>query len=79
MDEQKYAISQYPDVESIYKRLDALIKQPLRPVKREKMQAVLTYFNEKCVRSKQLTDEAKKIIPGGVQHNLALIIRFQLL
>ena len=71
MDEQKYAISQYPDVESIYKRLDALIKQPLRPVKREKMQAVLTYFNEKCVRSKQLTDEAKKIIPGGVQHNLA--------
>lgn len=28
MDEQKYAISQYPDVESIYERLDALIKQP---------------------------------------------------
>jgi len=44
MDEQKYAISQYPDVESIYERLDALIKQPLRPVKREKMQASAHLF-----------------------------------
>jgi len=42
------------------------------------MQAVLTYFNEKCVRSKQLTDEAKKIIPGGVQHNLAFNYPFPL-
>ena len=29
MSEQKYAISQYPDVDEIYKRLDALISQPL--------------------------------------------------
>ena len=71
MSEQKYAISQYPDVDAIYQQLDALISQPLRPLKREAMQAVLEYYDSKCTRSKQLTDEAKQIIPGGVQHNLA--------
>jgi glutamate-1-semialdehyde 2,1-aminomutase len=38
-------------------------------IKREKMQQFLDYFETKCTRSKQLTDEAKTIIPGGVQHN----------
>jgi glutamate-1-semialdehyde aminotransferase len=31
----------------------------------------LGYFENKCKRSKELTDDAKKYIPGGVQHNLA--------
>jgi glutamate-1-semialdehyde 2,1-aminomutase len=35
------------------------------------MQEFLAYFDEKCQRSKTLTDEAKQYIPGGVQHNLA--------
>ena len=43
----------------------------MRPVKREKMQEFLGYFDNQCKRSKALTDEAKKYIPGGVQHNLA--------
>ena len=71
MNAQQYAISEYPDVEDIYRRLNALIAQPLRPVKRQIMQTYLNYFNEKCTRSRSLTDQAKKIIPGGVQHNLA--------
>jgi len=68
---QTYAISAYPDVDEIYRRLDALIAQPMRPVRREKMQAYLGYFDTRCARSKALTDEAKRLIPGGVQHNLA--------
>ncbi|MCL4528290.1 MAG: aminotransferase class III-fold pyridoxal phosphate-dependent enzyme [Chloroflexi bacterium] len=71
MDEQKYAISQYHDTKEIYARLDNLISQPMRPVNREKMQEFLSYFDNQCRRSKDLTDEAKKFIPGGVQHNLA--------
>ncbi len=51
--------------------LKALINQPMRPVRRDKMQEYLDYFETKCTRSKALTDEAKKFIPGGVQHNLA--------
>ncbi len=35
------------------------------------MQEYLAYFETKCTRSKALTDEAKRFIPGGVQHNLA--------
>jgi glutamate-1-semialdehyde aminotransferase len=68
---QQYAISQYPDVEDIYRRLDALVRQPMRRVRNEKMQEYLAYFDTKCTRSKKLTDEAKRFIPGGVQHNLA--------
>ena len=68
---QQHAISQYPDVEDIYRRLDALVRQPMRRVRKEKMQEYLAYFETKCTRSKKLTDEAKRFIPGGVQHNLA--------
>lgn len=71
MNEQKYAISEYHDVNEVYKKLNNLIGQPMRPVKREKMQEFLSYFDTNCKRSRELTDEAKKFIPGGVQHNLA--------
>ena len=71
MTTQQYAISEYPNVDEIYARLNTLVSQPLRSVKREKMAEYLNYFETRCRRSKQLTDEAKQIIPGGVQHNLA--------
>ncbi|MEW6401412.1 MAG: aminotransferase class III-fold pyridoxal phosphate-dependent enzyme [Chloroflexota bacterium] len=71
MEEQKYGITEYHNVDEIYKKLNALVKQPLRPIKRERMKEFLDYFDNCCKRSKQLTDEAKRYIPGGVQHNLA--------
>jgi glutamate-1-semialdehyde 2,1-aminomutase len=71
MTEQQYAISEYPDTVEIYARLMNLIGQPIRPVRRDKMQEYLDYFDTQCTRSKVLNDEARKLIPGGVQHNLA--------
>jgi glutamate-1-semialdehyde 2,1-aminomutase len=71
MSEQKYAISEYHDTNEVHAKLNNLVSQPLRHVKREKMQEFLGYFDNQCKRSKELTDEAKKYIPGGVQHNLA--------
>ena len=71
MSQQQSAISEYLNVDEVYARLDALISQPIRPVRREKMQAYLDYFEKKCKRSKELNDAACEIIPGGVQHNLA--------
>jgi glutamate-1-semialdehyde aminotransferase len=68
---QQYAISEYPDVHAVYRKLDALVSQPLRRVKPAAMQAYLDYFDTSCRRSKELTAEAQQIIPGGVQHNLA--------
>jgi len=71
MAEQKYAISEYHNTDEVYAKLNNLISQPLRHVNQEKMQGFLSYFYTQCKRSKELTDEAKKYIPGGVQHNLA--------
>ena len=68
----QYAISEYPDVNLIYSRLNELIRQPLRPIKRENFQKALAYFDTKCAASRRLNDKAKQLIPGGVQHNLAL-------
>ncbi|MBL8100638.1 MAG: aminotransferase class III-fold pyridoxal phosphate-dependent enzyme [Anaerolineales bacterium] len=78
MTEQKYAIREYHDVEEIYTKLNKLIRQPLRHIRRDKMQEFMNYFDNQCKRSKELTDEAKKYIPGGVQHNLAFNYPFPL-
>lgn len=78
MEEQKYAISKYHDTQEVYAKLNALISQPMRPVRREKMQEFLGQIETSCKRSKELSDEAKKYIPGGVQHNLAFNYPFPL-
>ncbi len=75
---QQYAISAWPDVGEVNRRLKALVDQPMRPIRRDRMQEFLSYFEQKCGRSKALTDEAKKFIPGGVQHNLAFNYPFPL-
>lgn len=67
----QYAISEWPDAEEINRRLKALVAQPIRPIRRERMEEFLRYFETSCAGSKALTDEAKQYIPGGVQHNLA--------
>ncbi|HXZ42309.1 MAG TPA: aminotransferase class III-fold pyridoxal phosphate-dependent enzyme [Terriglobales bacterium] len=73
-----YGISEWPDTGDIYARLAALVKQPMRTIRRENMETVLKYFDEKCVQSKRLAEAAARIIPGGVQHNLAFNYPFPL-
>jgi glutamate-1-semialdehyde 2,1-aminomutase len=73
-----YAISAYPDVPDVYARLDALVRRPIRPLRREAMAETLDYYEKKCRRSRELTDEAGELIPGGVQHNLAFNYPFPL-
>lgn len=78
MTEQQYAIREYHDVNEIYTKLNHLVRQPLRSIKHDRMTEFLSYFDNQCKRSKELTDEAKKYIPGGVQHNLAFNYPFPL-
>lgn len=73
-----YAISEYPDVPGIMRRLAALVDQPVRGVRHDAMLDVLGYFEHKCTASRELTDRAKARIPGGVQHNLAFNYPFPL-
>ena len=42
------------------------------------MEKYLNYFETKCRGSKQMIEEARKVIPGGVQHNLAFNYPFPL-
>jgi glutamate-1-semialdehyde 2,1-aminomutase len=78
MNQQAYAISEWHDTDEVYARLKALVNQPMRPIRRERMEEFLCYFDQNCRGSKTLTDEAKKYIPGGVQHNLAFNYPFPL-
>lgn len=68
----EFAITKYPDARRITKQLDELIKQPIWTVRPDALKKYETeYFDQKCPKSKSLVQEAKKIIPGGAQHNLA--------
>ncbi len=78
MGNQEYAISHWPDTDEILTKFDRLVKSPMRPIRRERMQKYLDYFETRCARSKELTEEAKQLIPGGVQHNLAFNYPFPL-
>lgn len=74
-----FAISEYHDVKDIYRKLYALVKQPIRSIKKDALDAyVQDYFEKKCAASKHMTEEAKQYIPGGVQHNLAFNYPFPL-
>ncbi|PZV93572.1 hypothetical protein SAMN05443287_102675 [Micromonospora phaseoli] len=73
-----YAISAYPDVDDVLRRLRALTAQPLRGLRHDALLDVLNYFDTKCRASKEITDRARSRIPGGVQHNLAFNYPFPL-
>lgn len=65
------AISAWPNVDDLYHRFAELVKQPMRPIRADKMPQVMRYFDERCQGSRRLSERAKAVIPGGVQHNLA--------
>lgn len=74
-----FAIDEYLDAEEVTKQLDDLIKKPIYGVKKDALDSYLEdYFKKKCAKSKENTAEAKRIIPGGVQHNLAFNYPFPL-
>jgi glutamate-1-semialdehyde 2,1-aminomutase len=73
-----YAISEYPDVPDTMRRLKALVAQPIRGLRHDALLDVLNYFETKCRASKEITERAKRRIPGGVQHNLAFNYPFPL-
>ena len=67
-----YGISQYPDIEAIDKRLEALTHTPIRTLTPEQLAEYEAWYEQRTPGSKQAAREAEAVIPGGVQHNLAL-------
>ena len=58
------------DYKAIHEQAGYVIKNR-KKMKRNAVEKYLKHFNEKCAKSKAATEEAKKYIPGGIQHNLA--------
>lgn len=76
--EHGFMISEYLDVPDTMRRLKALVAQPVRGLRHDALLDVLNYFDTKCTASKEITERAKRRIPGGVQHNLAFNYPFPL-
>ncbi|MCL2512964.1 MAG: aminotransferase class III-fold pyridoxal phosphate-dependent enzyme [Oscillospiraceae bacterium] len=75
----RFSITNYHDAAAVTKQLDNLIRQPIYTIKPDALKDYEdNYFNKKCLKSKAMIDEAKQIIPGGVQHNLAFNYPFPL-
>jgi glutamate-1-semialdehyde 2,1-aminomutase len=66
-----YAISDYPDSNQIYDKINTLMALPPVGIRRDAMEAYLVRLEKDLAASKSLVTEAKEFIPGGVQHNLA--------
>ena len=47
------AISAWPDVDDLYRRFDALVRQPMRPIRPDGMARVMRYFDERCAGSRR--------------------------
>jgi glutamate-1-semialdehyde 2,1-aminomutase len=74
----RYAISYWPDTDTLVAAGRRLVAEPPRPIRRDKMQEYLRYFETRCAGSKASTAAAARYIPGGVQHNLAFNYPFPL-
>ncbi|MBR5230058.1 MAG: aminotransferase class III-fold pyridoxal phosphate-dependent enzyme [Firmicutes bacterium] len=65
-------VSRWDNPREINAKLRHLTQQPIWEVNDEYYEnEVLKYYDEKCVKSRAIYEEAKEYIPGGVQHNLA--------
>ncbi len=78
MEHGSYAITEYPDARGILRQLDALMKLPPVALKRSVMREYLERLDARCAKSKAMSVEAQRFIPGGVQHNLSFNYPFPL-
>lgn len=74
-----FSISNYPNAADVNRQLDVLISKPIYSVRPSALKTYEDeYYDKKCAKSKAMIEEAKNVIPGGVQHNLAFNYPFPL-
>ena len=59
-------------------KIENIVNSPLREFKPEALKAIIERFYKNHKKSKEAYERAKKIIPGGVEHNLAFNFPFPL-
>ncbi len=65
-----FCISNWQEPTEIYKQLSALTAKPIYEISEDALAQTLQYFETRCQKSKEIYTEARKYIPGGIQHNL---------
>lgn len=77
--DNRFAITNYHDAAAVTKQLDELISKPIYTIKPDVLAKYeKEYYDVKCAKSKVMIEEARQVIPGGVQHNLAFNYPFPL-
>ncbi len=70
--QEGYGISRWASAKEINQSLKELTDKNIYSIPADKYKEICeTYYDVQCAGSKAITAEAKKYIPGGVQHNLA--------
>jgi glutamate-1-semialdehyde 2,1-aminomutase len=59
------------DYEEIRVKTDYIVNNPMRRFKPEELKRIIERYHQKHPKSKEIYERMRKIIPGGVEHNLA--------
>ncbi|MFX1379859.1 MAG: aspartate aminotransferase family protein [Promethearchaeota archaeon] len=57
--------------EEMKAEIENIVNQPIRKFKPEELKGIIERYHKNHPKSKQAYERARKIIPGGVEHNLA--------
>ena len=75
--EAHYGVTRWANAQEINQSLKELTDKNIYSIPEEEYKKICSeYYDVKCAKSKEITAEAKKYIPGGVQHNLAFFKPF---
>ncbi|MHA1689588.1 MAG: aspartate aminotransferase family protein [Promethearchaeota archaeon] len=66
------------EYEEQIKRINEIVTTPMKRFKPEELRGIVERYEKNHPKSKQAFERAKKIIPGGVEHNLAFNYPFPL-
>jgi len=58
--------------EEIIRKLRNIVTNPPIGLPRDKVKEIYAKYSDQCPRSEEAFEEAKRLIPGGVEHNLSL-------
>jgi glutamate-1-semialdehyde 2,1-aminomutase len=72
------ALSHWPDAADLQARLRRLATTPMRPLGRQALAGYVEQLERRCPRSRSLFEQARQVIPGGIQHNLSFNFPFPL-
>ena len=57
--------------EEIKTKIDYIVNNPIRRFKPEELKGIIERYHNNHPKSKEIFERMRKIIPGGVEHNLA--------